>query len=155
MAGSLNKAMLIGHLGKDPEVRSLNSGKKVVSFSLATSESWRDKQTGERQEKTQWHNVVVFNEPLGKIAEQYLRKGSKVYVEGAIQTRKWQDQQGQDRYTTEIVLQAFNGAITLLDSRRDGGGDRDEDRSASSSGDRKPASNRSSLAEELDDEIPF
>ena len=121
MAGSVNKVILIGNLGKDPEVRRLNSGDQVVSFSLATSESWRDKTSGERKERTEWHNIVIFNENLGKIAEQYCKKGSKIYIEGQIQTRKWQDQSGADRYTTEIVLQRFRGDLTLLDSR--GGGE--------------------------------
>ena len=118
MAGSVNKAILIGNLGKDPEVRRLNSGDQVVSFSLATSETWRDKTSGERKERTEWHNVVIFNENLGKIAEQYCKKGSKIYIEGQIQTRKWQDQSGADRYTTEIVLQRFRGELTLLDFAR-------------------------------------
>ena len=121
MAGSVNKVILIGNLGKDPEVRRLNSGDQVVSFSLATSETWRDKTSGERKERTEWHNIVIFNENLGKIAEQYCKKGSKVYIEGQMQTRKWQDQSGADNYTTEIVLQRFRGELTLLDSR--GGGE--------------------------------
>ena len=121
MAGSVNKVILIGNLGKDPEVRRLNSGDQVVSFSLATSETWRDKTSGERKERTEWHNIVIFNENLGKIAEQYCKKGSKVYIEGQLQTRKWQDQSGADKYTTEIVLQRFRGELTLLDSRGSGG----------------------------------
>ena len=121
MAGSVNKVILVGNLGKDPEVRRLNSGDPVVSFSLATSETWRDKTTGERKERTEWHNIVIFNENLGKIAEQYCKKGTKVYLEGQIQTRKWQDQSGNDRYTTEIVLTRFRGELQLLDSR--GGGE--------------------------------
>ena len=124
MAGSVNKVILIGNLGKDPEVRRLNSGDQVVNFTLATSENWRDKNSGERKEKTEWHNVVIFNENLGKVVEQYCKKGSKVYVEGQLQTRKWQDKDGNDRYTTEIVLQRFRGELTLLDSRG-GGDDRD------------------------------
>ena len=118
MAGSVNKVILIGNLGKDPEVRRLNSGDQVVSFSLATSETWRDKTSGERKERTEWHNIVIFNENLGKIAEQYCKKGSKVYIEGQLQTRKWQDQSGADKYTTEVVLQRFRGELTLLDSAR-------------------------------------
>ena len=118
MAGSVNKVILVGNLGGDPEVRRLNSGAAVVNLRIATSESWRDKTTGERQERTEWHNVVIYNENLGKIAEQYLKKGSKVYVEGQLQTRKWQDQSGQDKYTTEVVLQRFRGELTLLDARR-------------------------------------
>ena len=125
MAGSVNKVILVGNLGKDPEVRRLNSGDQVVNFTLATSENWRDKTSGERKEKTEWHNVVIFNENLGKVVEQYCKKGSKVYVEGQLQTRKWQDKDGNDRYTTEIVLQRFRGELTLLDSRGGGGADRD------------------------------
>lgn len=130
MAGSVNKVVLIGNLGKDPEIRKLNNGDMVVSFTVATSESWRDKQTGDRKEKTEWHQVVVWNEGLAKLAEQYLKKGMKVYVEGALQTRKWQDQSGQDRYTTEIVLQKFRGEIQMLGSKDDnaGGGHRGDDR---------------------------
>jgi single-strand DNA-binding protein len=122
MAGSVNKVILIGNLGRDPEIRSLNSGDKVVNLRIATSENWRDKATGERREKTEWHSVVIFNENLARVAEQYLRKGSKVYLEGQLQTRKWTDQQGQERYTTEIVLQRFRGELTLLDGRGEGGG---------------------------------
>jgi single-strand DNA-binding protein len=121
MAGSVNKVILIGNLGKDPEVRRLNSGEPVVNLRIATSETWKDKASGERKEKTEWHSVVIFNENLARVAEQYLKKGSKVYVEGQLQTRKWQDQQGQERYTTEIVLQRFRGELTLLDSRGGGG----------------------------------
>ncbi len=125
MAGSVNKVILIGNLGRDPEIRSLQDGNKVVNLSLATSETWRDRNTGERREKTEWHRVVIFDEKLTEIAEKYLRKGSKVYVEGQIQTRKWQDQSGQEKYTTEVVLNRFRGTLTMLDSRRDseGGGD--------------------------------
>jgi len=122
VAGSLNKVMLIGNLGKDPEVRSFQNGGKVCNFSLATSENWKDKNTGERREKTDWHNIAIFNENLVRIAEQYLKKGSKVYLEGALQTRKWQDQSGNDKYTTEVVLQNFNGTLVLLDGRGEGGG---------------------------------
>jgi single-strand DNA-binding protein len=122
VAGSVNKVILIGNLGKDPEARSMNNGGEVVSFSIATSESWNDKQSGERRDKTEWHNIVIFNENLGRIAKQYLRKGSSVYVEGQLQTRKWQDQSGNDRYTTEIVLQRFRGELTLLGGRAEGGG---------------------------------
>ena len=118
MAGSVNKVILVGNLGKDPDVRRLNSGDQVVSFSVATSETWRDKTSGERKEKTEWHNVVIFNENLGKVAEQYCKKGTKVYLEGQLQTRKWQDQSGNDRYTTEVVLQRFRGELQLLDSAR-------------------------------------
>jgi single-strand DNA-binding protein len=122
VAGSVNKVILIGNLGKDPEARSMNNGGEVVSFSIATSESWNDKASGEKRDKTEWHNIVIFNENLGRIAKQYLRKGSSVYVEGQLQTRKWTDQSGADRYTTEIVLQRFRGELTLLGGRAEGGG---------------------------------
>src|SRR6201989_421941 len=120
MAGSVNKVLLIGNLGADPEVRRMQDGRPVVNLRVATSESWRDKATGERKEKTEWHRVVIFNEGLAKIAEQYLKKGAKVYLEGALQTRKWTDQQGVEKYSTEVVLQGFNSALTMLD--RAGGG---------------------------------
>ena len=123
MSGSVNKAILVGNLGADPEVRNLPSGGKVVNLSIATSESWKDKSTGEKRERTDWHRVVIFNEGLAGIAEQYLRKGSKVYLEGQIQTRKWQDQSGTDKYSTEIVLQGFGATLALLD-RQEGGGNR-------------------------------
>ena len=170
MAGSVNKVILVGNLGRDPEVRRLNNGSSVVNLRVATSESWRDKTSGERQERTEWHNVVIYNENLGKVAEQYLKKGSKVYVEGQLQTRKWQDQSGADKYTTEVVLQRFRGELTLLDragdnvgadpggdfgrsSPREGGGG---GRPASGGGRAPaPAGRGGSLAEELDDEIPF
>jgi single-strand DNA-binding protein len=122
MAGSVNKVILIGNLGRDPEVRSLNDGTKVVNLRIATSENWRDKATGERREKTEWHSVVIFNENLARVAEQYTRKGSKVYLEGQLQTRKWTDKEGQERYSTEVVLQRFRGELTLLDGRGEGGG---------------------------------
>jgi single-strand DNA-binding protein len=122
MAGSVNKVILVGNLGADPEIRRLNSGDPVVNIRVATSESWRDKNSGERKEKTEWHNVVIFNDNLAKVAEQYLKKGMKVYVEGQLQTRKWQDQSGQDRYTTEIVLQKFRGELQMLDARGGEGG---------------------------------
>lgn len=122
MAGSLNKVTLIGNLGRDPEVRSTQDGMKIVNLSIATSESWKDRNSGERRERTEWHRVVIFNENLGKVAEQYLRKGSKVYLEGALQTRKWTDQNGQDKYTTEVVLQRYRGELTMLDGRGEGGG---------------------------------
>ena len=125
MAGSVNKVILIGNLGRDPEIRSTQDGFKIANLSLATSDTWRDKNTGERRERTEWHRVVIFDEKLTEVAEKYLRKGSKIYVEGQIQTRKWQDQSGQDKYTTEVVLNRFRGTLTMLDSRRDseGGGD--------------------------------
>jgi len=122
MAGSVNKVILVGNLGRDPESRSFQNGGKVVNLRIATSETWKDRGTGERKEKTEWHSVAIFNEALGNIAERYLRKGSKVYVEGQLQTRKWQDNNGQDRYTTEIVLQNFNGTLTLLDKPGEGMG---------------------------------
>ncbi|MBL0929691.1 MAG: single-stranded DNA-binding protein [Alphaproteobacteria bacterium] len=122
MAGSVNKVILIGNLGRDPEVRSMNNGGKVVNLSIATSETWRDKNSGERQEKTEWHRVVIFNEKLGEVAERFLKKGSKVYVEGALQTRKWTDQSGAEKYSTEVVLQRFRGELTMLDGKGGGGG---------------------------------
>ena len=122
MAGSVNKVILVGNLGADPEIRRLNSGEPVVNLRIATSESWRDKTSGERKEKTEWHRVVIFNENIVKVAEQYLKKGSKVYVEGPLQTRKWQDQTGVEKYSTEIVLQKFRGELTMLDARGQGEG---------------------------------
>ncbi len=122
MAGSVNKVILVGNLGRDPESRSFQNGGKVVELRIATSESWKDRNSGERKEKTEWHTVKVFNEGLANVAERYLRKGSKVYIEGALTTRKWQDQQGQDRYSTEIVLQGFNSVLTMLDGAPGGGG---------------------------------
>ena len=122
MAGSVNKVILIGNLGRDPEIRNLQNGGKVVNLSVATSERWRDRNSGEMQERTEWHRVVIFNERLVEVAEKFLRKGSKVYVEGQLQTRKWQDQSGQDRYSTEVVLQRFRGELTMLDGRSEGGG---------------------------------
>ena len=121
MAGSVNKVILIGNLGRDPEVRSFQNGGKVVNLRIATSETWRDRNSGERKERTEWHSVAIFSEPLAKIAEQYLRKGSTVYIEGQLETRKWQDQSGQDRYTTEVVLRPFSGNLTLLGGRGEGG----------------------------------
>ena len=122
MAGSLNKVMLIGNLGRDPEVRNFQNEGKVCNLRIATSETWKDKTTGERQERTEWHSVAIFNEGLVRVAEQYLKKGSKVYIEGQLQTRKWQDQSGQDRYSTEIVLQGFGSTLTMLDGANGGGG---------------------------------
>lgn len=166
MAGSVNKVILVGNVGKDPEVRTMQSGDRMVSFSLATSDTWRDKQTGERKEKTEWHNIVIFNEGLTKVAEQYVRKGSKLYIEGQLQTRKWQDQSGADRYSTEIVLPRFRGEMTLLDSRQGSGDDMGqmEDRSSGGSfGRASPAERRPAPASSgggrassgLDDDIPF
>ena len=122
MAGSVNKVILIGNLGRDPEVRSFQNGGKVCNLRIATSETWKDRNTGERREKTEWHSVAIFQEGLVRVAEQYLRKGSKVYIEGQLQTRKWQDQSGQDRYSTEVVLQGFGGTLVMLDGRSEGGG---------------------------------
>lgn len=134
MAGSVNKVILIGNLGRDPEVRSFQNGGKVVNLRIATSETWRDKASGERKERTEWHSVAIFNEPLARIAEQYLRKGSKVYLEGQLETRKWQDQSGAERYTTEVVLRPFTGALTLLDGRGEGGGSGGYDEAPASGG---------------------
>ncbi len=122
MAGSVNKVILVGNLGRDPEVRTFQNGGKVCNLRIATSETWKDRNTGERREKTEWHSVAIFSEPLARIAEQYLRKGSKVYLEGQLETRKWQDQSGQDRYSTEVVLRPYRSEMTLLDSRGGGGG---------------------------------
>lgn len=122
MAGSVNKVILVGNLGRDPEVRTFQNGGKVVNLRIATSERWRDKNTGENREKTEWHSVAIFSEPLARVAEQYLRKGSKVYLEGQLETRKWQDQSGQDRYSTEVVLRPYKGELTMLDGRGEGGG---------------------------------
>ena len=122
MAGSVNKVIIIGNLGRDPEVRTFQNGGKVVNLRIATSETWKDRNTGERRERTEWHSVAIFNEPLGRIAEQYLRKGSTVYIEGQLETRKWQDQSGADRYSTEVVLRPYTGNLTLLGGRGDGGG---------------------------------
>lgn len=168
MAGSVNKVILVGNLGADPEIRRLNSGDPVVNIRVATSESWRDKNSGERKEKTEWHNVVIFNDNLAKVAEQYLKKGMKVYVEGQLQTRKWQDQSGQDRYTTEIVLQKFRGELQMLDARGQGGeggsvgysgGGRSSDfgQSGPNEGARSGGASRGGggASRELDDEIPF
>lgn len=122
MSGSVNKVILVGNLGADPEVRRMQDGRPVVNLRIATSETWRDRNSGERKERTEWHRVVIFNEGLAKVAENYLRKGAKVYIEGQLQTRKWQDQSGQDRYSTEVVLQGFNSTLTMLDGRGEGGG---------------------------------
>ena len=160
MAGSVNKVILIGNLGKDPEVRRLNSGDPVVNLSVATSENWRDKQTGERKEKTEWHRVVIFNENIAKVAEQYLKKGSKVYIEGQLQTRKYQDQSGAEKYTTEVVLQRYRGELTMLDGKNDGGGRSYEDEGGggftSKAGSKRSSDGpRENFSQDLDDEIPF
>lgn len=165
MAGSVNKVILVGNLGKDPEIRTLASGDRVANLTIATSESWRDKMTGERKEKTEWHRVVIFNDNLAKIAEQYLKKGSSVYLEGSLQTRKWTDNAGVEKYSTEVVLQKFNGNLTLLGGRGEGGGassggggyDQYEDSyggaPASSGPKAKPQGAPQNF--DLDDEIPF
>ena len=162
MAGSVNKVILIGNLGRDPEVRSFQNGGKVCNLRIATSETWRDKATGERKERTEWHSVAIFNEPLAKIAEQYLKKGSKVYIEGQLETRKWQDQSGADRYSTEVVLRPFNGSLTLLDGRGEGGGGgQDDSYGGGYSDDRgsRSSSPQPAMAcggrSDLDDDIPF
>jgi single-strand DNA-binding protein len=152
MAGSVNKVILVGNLGRDPEVRQTQDGNPIVNLSLATSENWRDKATGERRERTEWHRVVIFNERLADVAQKYLRKGSKVYIEGQLQTRKWTDQDGRDRYSTEVVLQRFRGELTMLDSRGDGGGGGGGDYGGGGSGGPPPASGGGG---DLDDEIPF
>jgi len=163
MAG-VNKVILVGNLGADPEARSLNNGSEVVNMRIATSENWSDKATGERKEKTEWHNVVIFNENLGRVAKNYLRKGSKVYIEGQLQTRKWQDQSGNDKYTTEVVLQRFRGELQLLDSREGGGGGRGAFNDDFSGGDdfgggapQRPQSRPQPAAfdTDLDDDVPF
>lgn len=167
MAGSLNKVCLIGNLGADPEIRRTQDGKPVANFRIATSESWRDRNSGEKREKTEWHSIVVFNEGMAKVVEQYLRKGAKVYIEGKMQTRKWQDQNGNDRYTTEVVLQGFNATLTMLSGRDESGGgrgrdDRDEDgrgdydagRQSRGSGN-QPSGGGSSYGRHMDDDIPF
>ena len=160
MAGSVNKVILIGNLGADPEIRHTQDGRPIVNLRVATSDSWRDKSTGERREKTEWHRVVIFSEGLAKIAEQYLRKGSKVYLEGALQTRKWEDQSGQERYTTEVVLQGFNSSLTMLDGRQGGGMGESGGGGGGEFGRTKPlgsgsGSGEGSFNKELDDEIPF
>lgn len=163
MAGSVNKVILIGNLGRDPEVRSMNNGGKVVNLSVATSETWRDKNSGERQERTEWHRVVIFNEKLGEVAERYLKKGAKVYVEGALQTRKWTDQSGQEKYSTEVVLQRFRGELTMLDGKGGGGGggmagggdDYGDDYGGGGGGGRSSGGGGKKPAGPIDDDIPF
>ncbi len=169
MAGSVNKVILVGNLGRDPEVRYSQDGAKIVNFSVATSESWKDKQSGEKREKTEWHRVVIFNDHLGGIAEQYLRKGAKVYIEGALQTRKWTGNDGNERYSTEVVLQRYRGELTMLDSKGGGGGYTPPGEPAwndSEAGEDKSGGGESSGGEsggdapgapggDLDDEIPF
>jgi single-strand DNA-binding protein len=166
MAGSVNKVILVGNLGRDPEVRSFQNGGKVCNLRIATSENWKDRNTGERRERTEWHSVAIFSEPLARIAEQYLRKGSKVYIEGQLETRKWQDQNGQDRYTTEVVLRPYRGELTLLDGRNDqsGGGGSYGDSGGYGGGDDRISGGGfpddrggagQSMPSDMDDEIPF
>jgi single-strand DNA-binding protein len=157
MAGSVNKVILVGNLGKDPEIRTLNSGDRVANLRIATSETWRDKASGERKERTEWHQVVIFNEHLVKVAEQYLRKGSSVYIEGALQTRKWTDQAGVEKYSTEVVLQRFKGELTMLGGRGEGAGAMaGDDYSAAGFSTGAPArASGPKESFELDDEIPF
>jgi single-strand DNA-binding protein len=162
MSGSVNKVILVGNLGRDPEIRTLNSGDRVANFSIATSETWRDRNSGERRERTEWHRVVVFNDNLVKVVENYLRKGSKVYIEGALQTRKFQDQSGAERQTTEVVLQKFRGELTMLDGRGEGGGQspgqgqgEGGDFGGYASGPRQQSGPKETFTADLDDEIPF
>jgi single-strand DNA-binding protein len=164
MAGSVNKVILVGNLGKDPEIRRTQDGRPIANLSIATSETWRDKGTGERKEKTEWHRVVIFSEPLCKIVEQYLKKGAKVYIEGALQTRKWTDQSGVEKYSTEVVLQGFNSTLTMLDGRSGGGsgsfGSDDSGGDFGSSSPASPAPRRAVAAggsrnSDMDDDIPF
>ncbi|MEE8246654.1 MAG: single-stranded DNA-binding protein [Alphaproteobacteria bacterium] len=161
MAGSVNKIILVGNLGRDPEVRHTQDGSPIVHLSLATSETWRDRESGERRERTEWHRVVIFNEHLGKVAQDYLKKGAKIYLEGQIQTRKWTDQSGQERYTTEVVLQRYRGELQMLDRRGEGGGDygggpRDEGGGERDEGGGPPGEPEGGAqGGDLDDEIPF
>ena len=158
MAGSVNKVILVGNLGADPEVRSTQDGREIANLRIATSETWKDRNSGERKEKTEWHRVVIFSEGLVNIAKNYLRKGSKIYVEGQLQTRKWTDQSGQEKYSTEVVLQGFNAVLTMLDGKREGGGGSYGDEGGysqqSSSGGSAPRPS-APQRQELDDEIPF
>jgi single-strand DNA-binding protein len=163
MSGSINKVILVGNLGRDPEMRSTQQGVRVANLTVATSENWKDKNSGERKERTEWHKVVIFNERLAEVAEKYLKKGSKVYLEGALQTRKWVDKDGQDRYTTEVVLQRFRGELTMLDSSRSGSGDRsgagagdgDDDYTDAYAGAPAAAAPRVPVNDMIDDDIPF
>ena len=164
MAGSVNKVILIGNLGKDPEIRRTQDGRPIANLSVATSDSWRDKATGEKREKTEWHRVVIFSEGLCRVAEQYLKKGSKVYLEGSLQTRKWQDKDGQDKYSTEVVLQNFNSTLVMLDRAGGGGGDFGSDDAGSEFGSSGPSAARKPAVAaagaggkrgDMDDEIPF
>ena len=151
MAGSVNKVILVGNLGRDPEIRSTQDGREIATLALATSESWKDKNTGERKEKTEWHRVVIFSEGLVGVVKNYLKKGAKVYIEGSLQTRKWTDKDGVEKYSTEVVLQGFGSTLTMLDGKRDSGGMSDNASSSYSA----PAASGKPAAELLDDEIPF
>ena len=160
MAGSVNKVILIGNLGRDPEIRRTKDGRPIANLRIATSDTWRDKATGERREKTEWHSVAIFNENLCRVVEQYLKKGSKIFVEGQLQTRKWQDQSGQDRYTTEVVLQGYNGTLTMLDGRNSSAGMQESGQAGHGSdngvsGGAKGGSAKGGFDKQLDDEIPF
>ncbi len=164
MAGSVNKVIIVGNLGRDPEVRSFQNGGKVCNMTVATSENWRDKNSGERRERTEWHRIAIFSEGLVRVAEQYLRKGSKVYIEGQLETRKWQDQNGQDKYSTEVVLRGYNSTLTMLDGRSDGSGgggggggyDRGgDDFGGGQGGGGGGGSQGGGFRNDLDDEIPF
>lgn len=168
MAGSVNKVILVGNLGSDPEIRHTQDGRPIASFSIATSDSWRDKSTGERREKTEWHRIVVFSEGLVKVIEQYVKKGSKVYIEGSLQTRKWTDQAGVEKYTTEVVIQGFGGTLTMLDSRNAGGGagagygggdnfgqSSPMDSPGGAGGSGSGGGQAQSFARDLDDDVPF
>ena len=159
MAGSVNKVILIGNVGQDPEIRQFQNGGQVASFSLATSETWKDKNTGERREKTEWHRISVLNEGLVRVVQNYVKKGSKLYIEGQLETRKWQDQSGADRYSTEVVLRGYNGNLTMLDSRGEGGGQRqagyDQGGGSSYGGARQMEGPAQDFSQDFDDEIPF
>ena len=160
MAGSVNKVILVGNLGSDPEVRNFQNGGKVCNLSLATSENWKDKNTGERRDKTEWHRVAIFSEPLVRVAEQYLRKGSKVYIEGQLETRKWQDQSGSDRYSTEVVLRPYRSELTMLDARGEGSSNNIEfsghtDEGYQHENNTMSTQSASPMSQDLDDEIPF
>lgn len=153
MAGSVNKVILVGNLGNDPDVRSMQSGDEVCNLSIATSETWKDKASGEKKERTQWHKVVIFNQPLVTVARNYLKKGAKVYIEGTLETRKWQDKDGKDQYTTEVVLRPFSGNLTMLDGR--GGGGQSAGNDDYSSAPPSSGGNRSAKIDEMEDDIPF
>lgn len=159
MAGSVNKVIIIGNLGTDPETRSMQSGEEVANFSVATSENWTDKASGEKKERTQWHKVVIWNQPLVKVAKSYLKKGAKVYIEGQLETRKWQDKEGKDQYTTEVVLRPYRGELTMLDSKGGGGGSYSANDDASSGGGYSSGGGNYSAprgkVDEMEDDIPF